>query len=216
MVSKKIPSRLSGESSTVIPLTGKRASWDEFKALLRSLWQRCCSEIKPKPPKDDTEPAKENTPPAVEPAQSSHSESLFHVKKQTFPISRKQPVQTKLIIAALGAFILTGLFPPWQFTTDTDSVNGGKRDAFSYQPPSQGVHSRKPAGYSLLFTPPTNPDTSAGNGVQIDFGRLSLEWALLAAITGIVWLLVVKPARSREDMGNRSQKFISPPENSEN
>jgi hypothetical protein len=127
----------------------------------------------------------------------------------------KLNVKTKLIITALVAFILTGLIPPWQYTTDKGSVNGFKQ-GFGYVPPSQGVHSRKPAGYSLLFTPPANPDGSAGNGVQIDFGRLVLEWAVLAAITGMVWILVVKPAWSREDKDNRSQKFISPPGNPEN
>jgi hypothetical protein len=49
---------------------------------------------------------------------------------------------------------------------------------------------RNPARYSLLF------DTSTG--VQIDFGRLFLEWAALAAVTGMVWLLVVKPAWLRK------------------
>jgi hypothetical protein len=138
-------------------------------------------------------------------------ETWKHVKEQTFRINNKQTMKTKLIITALVAFILTGLFPPWQFTTDKDSVGGHQ-----FVSPSQGVHSRNPAGYSLLFTPPVNPDSSAGNGVQIDFGRLSLEWAVLAAITGMIWILVVKPAWSREDKGNRSQKFISPPGNPEN
>jgi len=109
-------------------------------------------------------------------------------------------MKTKLIIAALVAFILIGLFPPWQFTTDKDSVGGHE-----FVPPSQGVHSRKPAGYSLLFTPPTNPDSSAGNGVQIDYGRLFIEWSALAAITGTVWIIVVKPAWLRED----KDEFIS-------
>jgi hypothetical protein len=208
---KKTPSRLHGERSTTIPLI----TWEEFKVLLSSLWQRFCSEMKPKPPKEEAEQAKENAPPAVEPAQSSYSESLFHVKKQTFPINRKQTVQTKFIIAALGAFILTGLFPPWQFTTDKDSVNGFKQ-GFGFVAPSQGVHSRKPAGYSLLFIPPANPDGSAGNGVQIDFGRLFLEWAVLAAITGMVWILVAKPAWQRDDNTKRLQKFIAPPGNPEN
>jgi hypothetical protein len=211
-VAKKIPSKLNGESSTPIPLI----AWGEFKALLTSLWQRCCSEIKPERSKNDFEPAKENTPPTVKPTQSAYSGSLFHVKAQTIHINRKQTVKTKLIIAALCAFILTGLFPPWQFTTDKDSVNGGKRDAFSYEPPSQGAHSRKPAGYSLVFRPPTNPDSSAGNGVQIDFGRLSLEWAVIAALTGIVWMLVVKPAWQRCDNSDQSQKFIDPRGNPEN
>jgi hypothetical protein len=204
---KTTPSRLHGERSTAIPLI----TWEGFKVLLSPFWQRFCSEKKPKPPKADAEPIKENAPPAVDPAHSSYSEGLCHVKKQTFPINRKQTVQTKIIIAALCAFIFTGVFPPWQFTTDKDSVNGGK-----YEPPSQGVHSRKPAGYSLLLTPPVNPDGADGNGVQIDLGRLVLEWAVLASITGAVWILVVKPAWSREDKGNRLQKFIPPPGNSEN
>jgi hypothetical protein len=120
-------------------------------------------------------------------------------------------MKTKLIISVLVAFILTGLFPPWQFTTDKDSVNG-----HDFVPPSQGVHSRKPAGYSLLFTPPVNPDSSAGNGVQVDFGRLFVEWAVLAAITSMVWTLVVKPVWPHQAKGNRPQKFISTPGNPEN
>jgi hypothetical protein len=124
-------------------------------------------------------------------------------------------MKTKLIITALVAFVVTGLFPPWEYTTDKDSVNGFKQ-GFGFVPPSQGVHSRKPAGYSLLFTPPVNPDTSAGNGVQIDFGRLSLEWAVLAAITGVIWILVIKPGWFREAKADRLQKFISPPGNPEN
>lgn len=123
----------------------------------------------------------------------------------------KRTMKTKLIITALCAFILTGLFPPWQYTTNKDSVNGHQ-----FVPPSQGVHSRKPAGYSLLFTPPVNPDGSPGNGVQIDFGRLFLEWALLAAMTGMAWILVVKPAWPRDDKADRPQKFIPPPCNPEN
>lgn len=135
-------------------------------------------------------------------------ETWEHVKAQTFRTNSKQTMKTKLIITALAVFILTGIFPPWQYITDKDSVNG-----HDFVPPSQGVHSRKPAGYSLLFAPPVNPDGSAGNGVQIDFGRLFLEWAVLAAITGMVWLVVVKPVRPREDKDNLSQKFIAPPGN---
>lgn len=120
-------------------------------------------------------------------------------------------MKIKLIITLLVAFILSGLFPPWQFTTDKDNVNGIK-DGWNFVPPHQGVHSRKPAAYALIFIPPVNPDGSAGNGVQIDYGRLLIEWAVLAAITGVVWILVVKPAWLRED----KDKFISPRGNPEN
>ena len=124
-------------------------------------------------------------------------------------------MQTKLVITALAIFALTALFPPWEYTTDKDSVNG-YRQGFGYVPSSQGVHSRKPTGVTFLFAPPTNPDHSEGNGIQIDFGRLFVEWAVLAAVTGMVWIIIVKPAWSLEDNAKRSQKFIPPPGNPEN
>jgi len=45
---------------------------------------------------------------------------------------------------------------------------------------------------------------------------LFVEWAALAAVTGMVWVLVVKPAWSRDGKTNRPQKFIPPPGNPEN
>jgi hypothetical protein len=81
-------------------------------------------------------------------------------------------------------FILTCLFPPWQFTADRNGEDG--------------FHSRKPAEFSFLLTPPINPNRTVGNGVQIDFGRLFLEWVALGALTRMVWLFVVKSARSNK------------------
>jgi len=78
--------------------------------------------------------------------------------------------------------ILTCLFPPWQFTADRNGEDG--------------FHSRKPAAVSFLLTPPINPARTVGNGVQIDFGRLILEWVALAAVTGMVSLFAFKSARS--------------------
>ncbi len=106
----------------------------------------------------------------------------------------------RLLICAAALFILTCLCPPWQYTTDGNN----------------GFHSRQPASYAPIFDPPTNPDRTYGHGVQIDFGRLILEWVVLAAITGAVWLVVIKPAWSGEDKENRPQQFIPPPGNSEN
>jgi hypothetical protein len=136
-------------------------------------------------------------------------------KAQTFITCGRQTMQTKLAITALAVFVLTALFPPWEYTTDKDSVNG-YRQGFGYVPSSQGVHSRKPTGFSFLFAPPTNPDHSEGNGVLIDFGRLFLEWTLLTAITSMVWILLVKPVWSREDNANLPQKFVPPTGNPEN
>jgi hypothetical protein len=98
--------------------------------------------------------------------------------------------RTTLIIA-LAVFILTCLFPPWQST--------GNR-----------YRGHEPAGYSLIFIPPSE----YYGGIQIDFGRLFIEWAALAAITGIVWVIVIKP--SWLGKANDSQKFTPPPGNPEN
>jgi CheY-like chemotaxis protein len=104
------------------------------------------------------------------------------------------PLHGKRFLAAVASlFILTCLFPPWQYTTDRS-----------------GYHSRKPAGNSMLFDPPTNPDQNYGSGVQIDFGRLFLEWVALAAVTTTVWVLVNKPAWPRINNGSRPQKFTPP------
>lgn len=108
----------------------------------------------------------------------------------------------RLLTCAAALFILTCLCPPWQYTAD---VNG-----------NDGFHSRQPAGYALIFDPPTNPDRAFGNGVQIDFGRLFLEWAVLAVAAGIVWVLVVKPAWARAEKSNRPLNFIAPTGNPKN
>jgi hypothetical protein len=76
------------------------------------------------------------------------------------------------VIAVL--FILSCLIPPW-LSIVNETLFGNT------------THSRTPAGYAFLFNPP------AGIGFQIDFGRLFLEWAALAAVTGMVWMLFVKP-----------------------
>jgi hypothetical protein len=115
-------------------------------------------------------------------------------------------------------FILACLFPPWLYTFDLNGRGGG--------------HSRKPAGYYFIThppppeepphepTPPDLPDFSKDSaavaiakrhyGVQIDLTRLAIEWAALAAATGMVWVVVVKPAWLRDDKANRPQKFIPP------
>ena len=100
------------------------------------------------------------------------------------------------IVAALFLLLATILFPPWQYTADRNGEDG--------------YHSRKPAGYALIFNPPKPQSDYSAFGVKIDFGRLSLEWAALAAVTGIVWVLTVKPAWGRGDKVNHSQKADPP------
>jgi hypothetical protein len=120
------------------------------------------------------------------------------------PQTGKQNIMSKkkILVVAAVSFALTGIMPPWQFTADR---NG-----------NYGFHSRQPAGYALIFDPPTNPEHTAGNGVQIDYGRLFLEWAVLAVATGMVWVLVVKPAWTRDEKSISSKEFIAPSDTSKN
>ncbi|HEY2329829.1 MAG TPA: hypothetical protein VGI63_08460 [Verrucomicrobiae bacterium] len=72
------------------------------------------------------------------------------------------PLHGKRFITVIASvFIISCLFPPWR-----------------------SIYYHTPDGYSVLFNPPTT-----SGGVQIDFGRLFLEWAALGAITGILFLL---------------------------
>lgn len=81
----------------------------------------------------------------------------------------------RFVIFMAVLFILSCIFPPWRST-----------------------QYGKPAGYSVLFDPPT------GSGIQIDFGRLFLQWVALAAVTGMGWLFVVKPVKPRDDKAKRT------------
>ena len=73
-------------------------------------------------------------------------------------------------------------------------------------------------GYGLVFNPPHQEAHSYEYSVapavyaQIDFGRLFLEWAALAALTGMVWMIVVKPARTHDDKANQSPQSTGKPE----
>jgi len=117
-------------------------------------------------------------------------------------VMKRIGAQKFILLCGILMVVLCGLFPPWQYTADRNGA--------------YGYHSRNPAGYQLLFSPPTNPDRSVGHGVQIDFGRLFLEWAAMAAVTGMVWVLVVKPAKPRDDKANPPQKSNPPTSNPEN
>jgi len=110
----------------------------------------------------------------------------------------KNTMKTKILIATLAAFILTCLFPPWLNVLDVP----------------YHAHQRTPAGREFILFP---PDSKGGAwSVEIDLKMLFVEWAALAAITGAVWLVVVKPPWSRDDKEKRPQKFIPPPGNPEN
>jgi Sel1 repeat-containing protein len=91
-------------------------------------------------------------------------------------LKQRLGAQKSIILCGAVAFVVCGLIPPWE---NIANRNG-----------EYGFHNSKPAGYSLIFTPPVNPETARNQdwfGVQIDFGRLLIEWAVLAAITGAAW-----------------------------
>lgn len=108
------------------------------------------------------------------------------------------PLRGKIILGGLVCIVLCGLFPPWINVLDVP----------------YHAHNKTPAGYALIIFP---PQTKGGAwGIEIDGKRLLIKWVCIAAATGMVWMLVVKPAWSRDDKENRPQKFIPPPGNPEN
>ena len=146
-------------------------------------------------------------------------------------------------VTALGVFILACLFPPWLYTFDLNGRGGGhsRKPAGYYfithpPPPEEPAHEPTPPDLPDFGAPPKinaksdgidfQPDvpvnpvaarkSNPAFGVQIDLTRLAIEWAAIAAVTGMVWILVVKPAWLRDDKANRSQKFIPPTGDSKN
>ncbi len=72
----------------------------------------------------------------------------------------------KIIVFAVAAFVLSGLFPPWITT---------------FNPPG-GQTAQTPAGYHLIFDPPPATMENRFAGVQIDGTRLLIQWAIIGAI----------------------------------
>lgn len=66
------------------------------------------------------------------------------------------------IIAAIA--LLACAFPPWVYTAQADASPTTKR----------------PAGYSFIFSPPEPRVDSFRHGVEIDYGRLALELLAIA------------------------------------
>ena len=136
-------------------------------------------------------------------------------------LNQVTPIKTiptnRIVKLAAILFVASCLVPPWQFTFD-----------------KSGDHSRNPAGYSFLIFPPSNPAAigkpansnrygfpdslsspweyypppviNPSYGVQIDFGRLFLEWSALAAVAGMFWALVIKPAPQRDNKAIHPEK----------
>ena len=75
--------------------------------------------------------------------------------------------QRKILIGGLLVFLFLGLFPPWVYTFN-----------------AQSVHAERPAYYAFIALPP-NPERDApAFGVSIDMSRLVIQWFVLAAAVG--------------------------------
>ena len=83
-------------------------------------------------------------------------------------------VDHKIILIGIGLIILTALFPPWVYT-----VEGGRTGG-------PAIHSEKPAGYGFIFLPPLPESKNPAYGIRIAFGRMFLQWFLVAAICAAI------------------------------
>ena len=74
--------------------------------------------------------------------------------------------QKKLLLVGLGLIVLTGLIPPWKWTVTNSYVGRIER----------------PSDYSFIGDPPkVDPPAS----VQIDYGRLLLQWTIISLAAGV-------------------------------
>src|SRR6266568_959797 len=146
-------------------LAGEKRMEDVVIEILR---RRVTKEFNPQQAFDDYSAQFSESKPDSIP--SNNEPKLLKEDKAMKPAPAKRIIKWAVIV-----FVASCLIPPWQFTADRNG-NGG-------------FHSHKPAGYSLIFVPPTNPDQNQWNGVQIDFGRLFIEWAALVVVAGLILFL---------------------------
>jgi hypothetical protein len=87
--------------------------------------------------------------------------------------------QLKAIKVGVALIVLMGIFPPWRHTFRFPSAGGE-------------FHSERPGDYYLIFALSKPPEdlVSYGWTTNIDFGRLVLQWVVVAVATfGGVFLL---------------------------
>lgn len=78
-------------------------------------------------------------------------------------------------IAAVCIMLVMAVFPPWKHTFRFEST-----------------YSERPAGYSLIISPPQPLQTNYAHGVEIDFARLAIQFAIAAALAWVVVQFVKK------------------------
>lgn len=93
----------------------------------------------------------------------------------------------RVATVALLIFAGMGLWPPWVYTEYRASVV-------------------RPAGYHLIFAPPSPDSDRHADGVRIDTGRLLLQWTVLAAVVG-----ALAPWRYRRDAADAGELLLNKP-----
>ena len=86
------------------------------------------------------------------------------------------PKQLRILLAAGVIFVAMGIFPPWTYTLD-----------------AQSIHHEKPAGYAFIVSPPNPEKDSPAFGVRLDISRLLIQWLVLVAATSGLLLLAREP-----------------------
>lgn len=99
-------------------------------------------------------------------------------------------MQLRVILAGLVVIIIMGIFPPWNYTLE-----------------SQEVNLLRPAGYAPIFSPPEPPAFIAKTevyGMHMDVGRLLIQWVLVGLAVTVILLFL------RLRYLNKSEAAVSP------
>jgi Type II secretion system (T2SS), protein E, N-terminal domain len=112
---------------------------------------------------------------------------IKHVVPTLYRGARALDPRRQVLALAFVVLAALGLFPPWNFTFQAEHA----------------ARSRRPAPRALLFFPPS-PRSGASNGVEIDLGRLGIEWLVVGAVASAL-LIVLRAWRPRlQEDGKRT------------
>lgn len=83
-------------------------------------------------------------------------------------MAKKQKV---VLIIGVVIIALMCLVPPWKYTFSMEST-----------------YSERPAGYFVIFTPPSRVNDTNAHGVVLDIHRLMIQWFVVIGFMGAAWL----------------------------
>lgn len=103
------------------------------------------------------------------------------------------------LVFAFVTVAVLGLFPPWNYTFQTESA----------------PRTVRPAPRAFIFLPPAPLASNASRGVELDLGRLGIEWLIVGALTSAA-LIVLRAGGDGPHRGGRSPEVPPPSPESEN